>query len=232
MVPAPEPEPIRPGLKLLAAGLLLGCIVGLWAFFGHSAGDPLITEEHALAAYDPPGRSNAHHGRRGSRRSVSPRDGGVGVVESPDVRLRREDPQMFASRRSEGPPDAGVRHPFAPMLRTGHISTTGGDAPVAVGATCDVRVLPVRARAFNCLVRVMCDGVVLYPNQTETAGYAPCDLESGLPVRAEDSGQTHSDGDPTLDVDLPARRVVVTDSGPGVPSFEATVRLDPLPRFI
>lgn len=231
MSPEPESESIRPGLKLLAVGMLLGLLVVGWVFFGHSSTDPLVPG-HELAAYDASDRGDSHFGRRTRRSVAGSRDAGVAVHEPPEARLRREDPQMYASRRSEGPPDAGVPHPFSAMLRTGHISVVAGDSPVDLGATCDVRVLPVRAQRFNCLVRVMCDGVVLYPNQTETAGYAPCDLESGLPVRAEDSGQTSRDGDPTLDVDVPGRRVVVTDSGPGVPSFEATVRLDPLPRFI
>ncbi len=131
-----------------------------------------------------------------------------------------EDPQMFAMRRSYGTQDAGTGAPFGPTTIRGRLTTANGIGP-SHGAMCSVRVLPVRARQFNCLVRVMCDGVVLYPDEGQSAGYAPCEIEDGVPTRAVDTSHTDSDGDPAVDVDFFARRVRISDTG----SF-AEVELD------
>ena len=88
-----------------------------------------------------------------------------------------------------------------------------------------MRVLPVQTYAFNCLVRVMCEGRVLYPNPEQTAGYAPCEVEDGRPLRAVDDGHTAADGDPLVRVDVQAGTVTVEDRGDGVDAYRATLRM-------
>ena len=136
------------------------------------------------------------------------------------------DPQMWAMRRSfHIEDDAGVPLPFEPMQREARIVDSEGTLGVSPNARCNVRVLPVQTQAFNCLVRVVCDGHVLYPNPTQTAGYVPCELEGTRPVSARDDGHSALDGDPLIELDLRAGTVTVEDRGDGVEPFRATLRL-------
>jgi hypothetical protein len=137
------------------------------------------------------------------------------------------DPQMDAMRHSyrfEG--DAGgVALPFDPTNRGARVIDSDGALPVAPNASCEVRVLPVEAGGFNCLVRVICDGRVLYPNPTQTAGYAPCEVENGQPISALDDGHTAADGDPLVRLDIRAGTVTVEDRGDGVDAYRATLQI-------
>ena len=137
------------------------------------------------------------------------------------------DPQMDAMRRSyrfEG--DAGgASLPFDPTQRGARMIASEGALPVSPDARCQVRVLPVQAGGFNCLVRVVCDGHVLYPNPTQTAGYAPCEVEGGQPISAIDDGHTAADGDPLVRLDLRAGTLTVEDRGDGVDAYSATLRI-------
>lgn len=136
------------------------------------------------------------------------------------------DPQMDAMRgsyRFDG--DAGVALPFDPTQRGARVVASEGALPVSPDARCQLRVLPVQAGGFNCLVRVICDGQVLYPNPTQTAGYAPCEVENGQPISAVDDGHTAADGDPLVRVDLRAGTVTVEDRGDGVDAYRATLRI-------
>jgi len=72
----------------------------------------------------------------------------------------------------------------------------------------------------------MCDDVVLYPDEAQTAGYVPCDLSGGVPRRAVDTGHTDSDGDPRIVFDTGNHRVQVSDFGVGVDNFTADVELE------
>ncbi len=136
------------------------------------------------------------------------------------------DPQLRAMERSyhvEG--DAGVGSlPFSPLEHEAQIVAQEGSGATGA-ASCQVRVLPVEAGQFNCLVRVMCAGQILYPNQTETAGYVPCELDGQQPVRAVDDGHTGADGDPLVNLDLRAGTVTVEDRVDGVTTFRTTLRI-------
>lgn len=179
-------------------------------------------------AYDPmaPGAWRQHDWARGGDPS------GSGTWESGAVTIgageatEEYDPQTWAMRRSfpmDG--DAGVaRLPFTPVTRSAQIVESEGS--VAAGASCQVRVLPVQTGEFNCLVRVICDGRILYPNPTQTAGYAPCEVENGRAVTALDEGHTAADGDPLVRVDLREGLITVEDRGDGVAPFRATLRVD------
>lgn len=137
------------------------------------------------------------------------------------------DPQMAAMRRSyRVVGDAGgAALPFDPTERSARVIASEGALPVSEDARCDVRVLPVQTVSFNCLVRVVCDGQVLYPNPEQTAGYAPCEVEDGQPVSALDEGHTAADGDPRIRVDLRAGTVTVGDGGDGVDAYRATLQI-------
>jgi hypothetical protein len=134
------------------------------------------------------------------------------------------DPQLLAMRRSFGVQgDAGVPLPFNPSEHEAQIVDSEG--LMSANDRCEVRVLPVADSRFNCLVRVMCGGEVLYPNPEQTAGYAPCDVENGVAINAHDDGHTAADGDPLVSIDLHAGIVTVEDRGDGVAPFRATLRL-------
>ncbi len=121
--------------------------------------------------------------------------------------------------------------PFVPVYRGGRIEGVHGDAPVAVGDRCELRVLPVRTAQFNCLLRIMCGGVVLYPNPAQTAGYVPCFVQNGVPMRALDANYTAADGDPLVEMDLPDGRVRVSDLDPHGQRYAVALRLDPVLRM-
>lgn len=138
------------------------------------------------------------------------------------------DPQLERSMATTGGLDGGVGS-FGMVARRGHVATVQGDSPVHPGATCDVRVLPVASGGFNCLVRVICDGELLYPNPDQSAGYVSCEVDATGPRYASDTLQTDVDGDPRLTFDGPAQQVLVGDSGDGMHDYLATITLD-LPR--
>lgn len=138
------------------------------------------------------------------------------------------DPQRAAMLRELGIPgaDAGAALPFEPVERAARITSLRGTLPFDERATCAARVLPARSGAFNCLVRVVCDGHVVYPNPTQTAGYVTCALDAeGRPVLVEDEGHTALDGDPRVRFDLARGELVVSDAGDRVASFRLTLRV-------
>ena len=119
------------------------------------------------------------------------------------------DPQMAAFQRSYATSDdAGVRQPFSIAYHRGTLVSASGVA-VHPGASCEVRVLPVQSYSFNCLVRVTCDDVVIYPDDALRAGYAPCEIEGSEAVSAVDDSST--DGDREIDLDVRGRSVLVQE---------------------
>jgi hypothetical protein len=120
-----------------------------------------------------------------------------------------DDPQMQAFERSyTTAEDAGVRQPFSIAYHRGTLVSASGTA-VRPGASCEVRVLPVQSYSFNCLVRVMCDDVVIYPDDALRAGYAPCEVQGSEAISAVDDSST--DGDREIDLDVRARSVVIEE---------------------
>ncbi len=141
----------------------------------------------------------------------------------------RNDPQMFAMWLSyrNAPPGPGEEPPlpFEPTAHRAELIDATGDL-ASSPTNCDVRVLPVTSGPFNCVVRVMCDGRVLYPNAQQTAGYVPCEIENGQPVRALDEGGTARDGDPIVDLDLERGTVRVEEyDESGQQTYSATLRI-------
>ncbi len=127
-----------------------------------------------------------------------------------------DDPQLFASHRSFGGDDASLSPPFRETWARGRLVSVTGATEFERGDECWVRVLPVLSGSFNCLVRITCDDVVVYPDAVEHAGYAPCDVDEGRVLSGRDESPTGRDGDPTLELDLRRGRIEVTDAVPGV----------------
>lgn len=137
------------------------------------------------------------------------------------------DPQRSAMHDSLGILDAGADLPFAVVSRVAHLIETEGAVPVPMDAACDVRVLPVAHREFNCLVRVRCAGHIFYPNASQTAGYGHCAIADGRVRGVEDLGTTGMDGDPRIHVELDQNRVTVSDGGDHAEPFLVVLALDP-----
>ena len=137
------------------------------------------------------------------------------------------DPQRRASERAfpDSPGDAGPGAPFLATEHSARIVSLSGERALDRAAACDVRVLPVRGGGFNCLVRVMCGGEVLYPNAAQTAGYVGCEVAEGQATHALDSGSTAEDTDPRIEFDLRSGTVTVSDEGDGVQAFSATLQI-------
>ena len=121
-----------------------------------------------------------------------------------------DDPQMRAFHQSyRGDEDAGVSQPFSIAYHRGTLLSTSGVAGLNAGAPCEVRVLPVMAAGYNCLLRVMCNDVIVYPDEGMQAGYAPCEVEAGQVVSAIDNSS--SDGDREIDLNTRTRVVRVNE---------------------
>ncbi len=119
--------------------------------------------------------------------------------------------------------------PRAPETHRLALVRTEGALALDAGEDCELRMLPVRAPGFDCLVAVRCGERVLYPDPALGAGYARC-RGAGPDLRITDDYGTLRDGDPQLRVDLRQGRVEVGDEGPN--AFRAELRrLGPLPRI-
>lgn len=232
---APNAMPKKSRVTLAAFFMLL-VFVGGSAYLMHRT----RAEVPARAAHDPyagaldpesedRGGTWRHHawGEATSRQEPSPALSD-GLIPPGPVNDAVYDPQMDAMRRAFGLlGDAAVAElPFEPRTRSARIVDAEGALPVSRDARCELRVLPVELQAYNCLVRVVCDGRVLYPNPEQTAGYVSCELEDGRPVRARDEGHSRADGDPLVDVDLKAGTITVGDHGEGVERYRASLRIE------
>lgn len=210
------------GSGIIGALLVLALAMGVvaFAFSGSEEAQDLGEQgeaERARAHYDGWGRMRRGSGAIGG--------GGVRTPELPEAGETADPQERAFSRSYSMTPDAGTLPPFAPSLHLGRVLRTDGDSPVAAGERCELRVLPVESSDFNCLLRVMCGETVIYPDEGQAAGYAPCELDDGLVVRALDDGITSEDGDPIVDVDLAGRQVLVADDGPMGRRFSASIEL-------
>jgi hypothetical protein len=98
------------------------------------------------------------------------------------------------------------------VVRSGSVASVSGDALVAAGAECSVSVKPARLRpGINCKVSVQCGAETIYGEGE--SGYARCEVRDGSIASAVDTESSASDSDPVLALDLPARRLIVSDTG-------------------
>lgn len=253
-MPPTDEQSIRPGLWLVAAAFALGAGSLVWfaVAFGdirRASGDDgaraLDDGDRARgferAAADGDGERGEPGRRRGGPRWES--DGVGRTVPGPEgvdgagdhvgfphhagaQSDSATDPQRHASRRSfGGGGDAGVALPFYETTRRAQITSIGGELDLGSNARCEVRVLPVASGSFNCLIRVMCDGVVLYPDPSQSAGYAPCDVENGVAVSGGEDAYTAADGDPMVRFDARRGTIVVGEDSPGRPRYSVALRM-------
>jgi hypothetical protein len=250
-----DPGGVRPSVWIVAAAMVAGCglAVYLTTADGPSGGGGAASDAARAEASRarPTGRgrvaeraSGTHHASRASgayehhdwsRETELQRRMALGLPgpsfwrEAEAGRLPRHDPQLLAMWRSfrhEAADGEAPELPFEPTATRARLVDAEGEV-AASASSCDVRVLPVRSHAFNCVVRVTCDGEVLYPDARQRAGYVPCEIEDGRPVRAVDTGHTSRDGDPLVSVDLRAGTVTVEDRDEtGASRYRATLRLD------
>lgn len=223
----PTPDHSSDEVRTLGAVVLVGALglVGLIAFTS-VVGDPRQLlgprDEHRttrVGQLDP--WSHETPDRDHPTVSRAPLSGSGAYATGVD---RESDPQMMAFERSfSTAEDAGVRQPFSIAYHRGTLVSASG-VSVHPGASCEVRVLPVRSFEFNCLVRVTCDDVVIYPDDALRAGYAPCEIEGSEAISAIDESST--DGDREIDLDVRGRSVVVQERIGDDPIVSARVVLE------
>ncbi len=99
------------------------------------------------------------------------------------------------------------------------VSEAGLAAPVASGATCQFRLRPAWRQGVDCQLLVTCppteldeDGEDLFGGR-RVGGYARCETAEHVFVRALDEDPL--DGDPAIDLDLPARTLRWRGNRPG-----------------
>jgi hypothetical protein len=225
--PARWPLAVALFAALATAALVLFGVGRLFDHDAHvaAAGEPLRASGDA-PPLDAPRALRTGGAARRMQASAAPRPFDPAIAAAVAAQAAAPDPQLARSRATTGGLDGGAGT-FSGVTHRGRVAQVEGDAPVRAGAICDVRVLPVAAGGFNCLVRVVCDGALLYPDPFEGAGYVSCQVDAGGPLTAEDRGFTAQDGDPLLTFDAPSQRVVVGDGGEGrVRDYLATITLD------
>lgn len=213
--PPPQTDELRglAWLVLFGAVGLLGLLLADWLSGGPGALVARVGGEQQarVGELGPRGQGSGPSGPGQAGLSPTP---GVGLGTYATGVAHEDDPQMVAFHQSyQGAVDAGVPQPFSIAYHRGTLVSASGAAGVRPGARCEVRVLPVSSYAFNCLLRVTCDDVVIYPDDALRAGYAPCEIEGSEAVSAVDDSS--SDGDREIDLDVRGRSVVVQEHAPG-----------------
>lgn len=160
--------------------------------------------------------------------ALATRDGTARVVAGPmEIELVVE----RASAEHTGEPLMVGNAPFRPgsaaVERAAHVAETTGPAPHPVGAPCTLRVLPVAGGgAYDCMVRLACEGRPLYGDDARNDGYGDCVEDvAGVPVRMSDPRPSAVDTDPAIELDVLAGSARVSDATGGAP-WTVTVALD------
>lgn len=239
--PPRDPDSIRPGVLALAAVFLAVASLLVWGTVAGTGGS---------------GSESAIGDDTGGRRIVLRDDGDgdgdddfVGRVRDPGAQGSVRDSWMAAGdqrpAREPLPPlvealvdpqlrtfhaawDEHTPPPFQPVEQRARLVSSRGLA-LDPNASCDVRVLPVRDSGFNCLVRVVCGGTVVYPNPSQTAGYLSCSIDESGGIAGADTAPTSADGDPAIRLDPATGRVMISNldwNGPGS-AFDVELAVDP-----
>ena len=214
--PQRDRERVRPTVWLAAAAIVLACAAFAITFARWIERGGIVEIAREIAE-----RTSSDGTLQRPTLSQREADAGLGFG-SPGLRAAaprdgEEDPQLAASHRSfSSEDDAGLAAPFHETWARGHLVAVSGAPEMHRGDECWVRVLPVVSGGYNCLVRITCDDVVVYPDAVQHAGYAPCDVDAGRVLSGRDESPSGRDGDPTLELDLQRGRIEVTDAVPGL----------------
>jgi hypothetical protein len=224
-------DSVRPSILLLCFAFLCGAGFLVYKILTMDHSPPEVAQAHRDGPWLPPaaGENDTWHHRdwrpapgENAERPPGPAPEQDPVYEPPPSE-DRYDPQVAAMHRSfHDESDGGIPLPFYPTTRFARLLSVDGTLPVPTSSACEVRVLPVEGGIYNCLVRVMCGDRVVYPNGDQTAGYAPCEVQNGVPVTALDERGTSADGDPIIRLDMSTGTLEVGDNGDGVDAFHAT----------
>jgi hypothetical protein len=113
-----------------------------------------------------------------------------------------------AASRGRARPIARAMHPMSAIagVHLGRVVSDGAPELVAPGDTCTVEVTDVAAGPYDCRISVRCGEHTIYGATLDT-GYVHC---AGRAV-VRDMNVTARDGDPAMELDIAARRVVVEE---------------------
>lgn len=133
---------------------------------------------------------------------------------------------VVASAREAMPPVAAPPADPVPAaiagVHFGRVVSGGTPELMAEGETCSVEVTPVRAGPFDCRVEVRCGDRTIYGATADT-GFVRC----GGRAIVRDVHFSARDGDPAMELDLTARRVVVEEQL-GLGTQRVEIELSPL----
>jgi hypothetical protein len=101
----------------------------------------------------------------------------------------------------------------APITADVHVVSASAGAPVDVGATCALEVVPDYRSGVNCHVSLVCGDVSLFGGQ-RIGGYAVCTTADHRFLTATDTETTVRDGDPAFVLDVEAGTIRWRDGRP------------------
>jgi hypothetical protein len=122
---------------------------------------------------------------------------------------------------------AGCAARAEPLDAEGVVVAAGPAAPVAKGSRCSLGLWPAWRQGVNCQLLLRCGGTDLFGGK-RVGGYAVCETRDRHFVHALDDKPF--DGDPALDLDLPARRIRWRDSHPAATLEIALLEVSERPR--
>ncbi len=100
-----------------------------------------------------------------------------------------------------------------PMTADVHVVSADPGAPVDVGATCELSVVPDFRSGVNCRVSLVCGETSLFGGR-RVGGYAVCTTADRRFTTALDTETTVRDGDPAFALDVPAGTIRWRDGRP------------------
>lgn len=210
--------PRRIGRSALVALWIAFALLGWWVFDRSSRPLPPRAHRPFIGAIDVVDASSPLHRdwevELPAERAADPR--GLDRVYDPQRDRMRRSFRVLA--------DGGLEAPFDALRLPVRIESHEGTLPVSPTAACELRVLPLREPPFDCLVRVMCAGEVLYPNPSQTAGLNRCVREGDRLTTIDDPVPAEVDGDPRIAVDLEAGTILVSTEGEPGQRFSARLR--------
>lgn len=151
----------------------------------------------------------------------------AGSVLQGRIALLEQRIALLPSRCISSLPAAPFVPAFAPVVRTGRVTSATGATSVQEGAACTVRVWSASSGPLNCKIHVRCGDSTLYG----PGSYAVCGMDGAMPDVAIDedpsgAATANDRGDPRLEMRLMAGRVVVSDGPPPEKALRVEIVLE------